>query len=556
MVKFVDHAFFFAVRVNSYFMHILATRINLEGMSNRVKILKAPSSPDVLTAGALEFLVLLHERFGEKRKELLQARKGRQEEIKKGARPDFLRETSSVRSGSWKVAPPPHDLQDRRVEITGPAEAKMLINALNSGAKVFMADLEDSLSPTWENVIQAQVALKAAVRKTLSFENSEGKKYQLNEKTATLVVRPRGWHLIEKNILIDGEAVSGGLFDFAFYFFHNVHETLKRGTGPYFYLPKMESHLEARLWNDVFIFSEQALGVPKGTIRATVLIETILAAFEMNEILYELKDHIVGLNAGRWDYIFSMIKKFCDSKEFILPDRAQVTMTVPFMKAYSELLVQTCHKRGAHAMGGMSAFIPNRKDMTVTENALKKVKEDKIREANAGFDGTWVAHPDLVPVAQAEFDHVLGSHPHQKSKLREDVHVNAQQLLQTQIDGGAVTEQGLRGNIQVAIQYIERWISGVGAAALHNLMEDAATAEIARAQVWQWIRHQVVMTNGAIITQELYRMLRDDELKKLKNSSPTSIEFRYDEAVGILDRLILNSEFIDFLTLLADEKLN
>ncbi len=527
-------------------------------MSNRIKIGKNISgSSEILSSGALEFLLLIHDRFHMRREELLQARVKRQVALRNGAMPTFLKETAQIRSGDWRVASTPHDLQDRRVEITGPAEAKMLINALNSGAKVFMADIEDSLSPTWENVIHAQVALKAAVRRTLTFQNPDnGKTYSLNEKTATLMVRPRGWHLHEKNLLIDGEPVSASLFDFSLFFFHNAHETLKRGTGPYFYLPKMESHLEARLWNEVFEFAQGILGIANGTIRATVLIETILAAYEMDEILFELKDHAAGLNAGRWDYIFSMIKKFSYSKEFILPDRSQITMTVPFMRAYSDLLVKTCHHRNAHAMGGMSAFIPNRKDQVVTENALKKVREDKEREARAGFDGTWVAHPDLVPIAQAEFDKVMGNSPNQRNKLRDDVVVSDRNLTYIKIEGAVVTEAGVRGNIQVAIQYIERWISGVGAAALHNLMEDAATAEISRAQLWQWITHKVTMTTGEVITKELYLDYRNDELKKLKDSSPSQNIFRYDDAVEILDQLVLNHDFIDFLTLQAYDKLN
>ena len=519
--------------------------------SSRIQIVKKPAHADVLTPEALQFLLSIHDRFQATREKLLQARIERQGLIQKGKLPDFLPETASIRSDDWKVAKTPRDLEDRRVEITGPAEPKMLINALNSGAKVFMADIEDSLSPTWDNVILAQHTLKEAVRKTLIFQNPDGKTYRLNEKTATLLVRPRGWHLNEKHLLIDGKPMSGSLFDFSLYFFHNAKELMSRKTGPYYYLPKMESHLEARLWNDVFNFAQDTLQVPRGTIRATVLIETVLAAFEMDEILYELKDHAAGLNAGRWDYIFSMIKKFSFSKDFILPDRAQVTMTVPFMKSYSDLLVKTCHRRGAHAMGGMSAFIPNRKDPGVTENALKKVREDKIREAKAGFDGTWVAHPDLVLVAQKEFDEVLGQNPNQKNKLREDVEAKASDLISIQIENGVVTEAGVRGNIQVAIQYIERWVSGVGAVALHNLMEDAATAEIARAQVWQWITHEVKMTDGRTMSPEVYQLFKTEELKKLKDSSPVPNAFRYDDAVTILDSLVLKPEFTDFLTLIA-----
>ncbi len=524
--------------------------------TSRIKIVKEPKHPDILTPEALQFLLSVHDKFHTTREKLLEARVLRQKRIQNGELPDFLPETASIRSGNWTVAPTPKDLEDRRVEITGPAEPKMLINALNSGARVFMADIEDSLSPTWENVITAQHALKGAVRRNLTFQNPDGKTYKLNDKIATLIVRPRGWHLSEANLLIDDKPVSGSLFDFSLFFFHNAKETLAHGTGPYFYLPKMESHLEARLWNDVFNFAQDSLGLPRGTIRATVLIETVLAAFEMDEILYELRDHAAGLNAGRWDYIFSMIKKFSHSKDFILPDRGQITMAVPFMKAYGDLIVQTCHKRKAHAMGGMSAFIPNRKDPEVTENALRKVREDKEREVKAGFDGTWVAHPDLVAVAQKEFDAVLGTKPNQKDKLREDVKVAAKDLISVKIPGGAITEAGVRGNVQVAIEYIERWISGVGAAALHNLMEDAATAEIARAQVWQWLHLGVPMADGRILTAELYKKIRDEEFKKLKDSAPVGNQFRYDEAVRILDPLILNQEFSDFLTLKAYSYLN
>lgn len=509
---------------------------------------------EILTPSAINFLVSLHDQFQKTRTDLLNARKCRQEDIRSGTLPNFLPETASVRNSEWKVASCPKDLLDRRVEITGPAEPKMLINALNCGAKVFMADIEDSLSPTWENVITAQVALKGAVRRNLSFSSPEGKTYKLNEQIATLIVRPRGWHLEEKHFLIDGKPMSASLFDFGLFFFHNARETLARGTGPYFYLPKMESHLEARLWNSVFNFAQDSLEIPRGSIRATVLIETILAAFEMDEILYELRDHMAGLNAGRWDYIFSIIKKFSHSSEFILPDRSLITMTTPFMKAYSDLLVQTCHKRGAHAMGGMSAFIPNRKDPIVTENALKKVREDKDREARAGFDGTWVAHPDLVPIAQAEFDRVLAGNPNQKSVLRKDVKVSAHDLISTHITGGEFTMQGLRGNVMVAIEYIERWISGVGAAALHNLMEDAATAEISRAQIWQWIKHEVKLKTGEHVNVALYEVVCAEELAKLKAANASTIN-KFEEAAKILDELILSKEFPDFLTTLAYAKL-
>jgi malate synthase len=412
------------------------------------------------------------------REALLKRRAERQERLDAGERPDFLPETKAIREGDWQVAPAPADLLDRRVEITGPVERKMMINALNSGAKIFMSDLEDSLSPSWENVIQGQINLYDAVRRTITFDNPDGRKYQLNEQTAVLLLRPRGWHLPEKHVLVDGEKISASLFDFGLHFFHNAQELLSRGSGPYYYLPKLESHLEARLWNDVFNFAQDALGVPRGTIRATVLVETILGAFEMEEILYELRDHSAGLNAGRWDYIFSTIKKFRERGDMILPDRAQITMTVPFMRAYTELLVSTCHKRGAHAIGGMAAFIPSRRDAEVNRAALGRVREDKDREARDGFDGSWVAHPDLVPTALESFDKVLGDRPNQRERLREDVAVTGADLQNFDIPGGAVTREGFRMNVDVGLQYINSWLLGNGAAAIYNLMEDAATAEI------------------------------------------------------------------------------
>jgi malate synthase len=508
----------------------------------------------VLTPEAIEFAVRLHREFNGRRRELLQRRQQRQQEFREGAMPDFLSETESVRTGDWRVASCPADLQDRRVEITGPVDRKMMINALNSGAKAFMADIEDSMSPTWENVVAGQVNLMDAVRRTLEFRNPDGKEYRLNDEIATLLVRPRGWHLPEKNVQVDGEPISASLFDFGLYFFHNAKETLDRGTGPYFYLPKLESHLEARLWNDVFNFAQDERGVPRGTIRATVLIETILAAFEMEEILYELREHMAGLNAGRWDYIFSMIKRFRHRDDMILPDRAQVTMGVPFMRAYAELLVRSCHKRGAHAIGGMAAFIPNRRDPTVTENALKKVTEDKEREANAGFDGTWVAHPDLVSVAGEIFDRVLAEKPNQKDRLREDVSVRGEDLLNTKIEGAAITEQGVRTNIDVGVQYIAAWLGGTGAAAIYNLMEDAATAEISRAQLWQWIRHGAEMNDGEPVTQDLYRRIRDEEVGRLVEQDPGNAD-GYRNAAKLMDELVLTDEFVEFLTLPAYREL-
>jgi malate synthase len=517
--------------------------------SSQIEILgqSSPESQKVFTPEALAFVAELHRQFNGTRRALLDKRVERQQRIDAGERPDFLKETAEIRNGSWKVAACPDDLQDRRVEITGPVERKMMINALNSGAKVFMADFEDSLSPTWENVVHGHINCMDAVRRTIRFDSPEGKSYALKDRTATLVVRPRGWHLEEKHLRFDGQPASASLCDFGFYFFHNARESIKRGSGPYFYLPKLESHLEARLWNDVFVHAQSALGIPKGSIRATVLIETILAAFEMEEILYELREHMAGLNAGRWDYIFSAIKKFRGSPDFILPDRAQVTMAVPFMRAYAEQLVAACHKRGAHAIGGMSAFIPNRKDPRVTESALAKVREDKDRESKAGFDGTWVAHPDLVAVAQEIFDRVLGANPNQKSKLRDDVRPDARALVDLRIPGGKITESGLRTNVDVALQYVERWLSGTGAAAIHNLMEDAATAEISRAQIWQWIRHGARLDAGAPVTADLYMKIRDEELAKLGGAA----QGRYREAAEILDRLILNEEFAEFLTVPA-----
>ncbi|MEO8285108.1 MAG: malate synthase A [Chloroflexota bacterium] len=506
-----------------------------------------PAFEGILTADALDFLAALSRRFSLTRQSLLEARAERQAAIEAGALPDFLHQTAEVRASDWSVAPIPADLQSRRVEITGPAERKMMINALNSGANVFMADLEDSLSPTWENVVGGQVNLMDAVRRTIEFTGPEGKSYRLNKEIAVLLVRPRGWHLVEKHVLVDGEPISASLFDFGLYFFHNAHELLKRGSGPYFYIPKLESHLEARLWNDVFNFAQDALTIERGTIKATMLIETILAAFEMDEILYELRDHAAGLNAGRWDYIFSIIKKFRDRPDFVLPDRVQVTMAVPFMRAYSQLLVKTCHRRGAHAIGGMAAFIPSRRDPEVNRVALARVSEDKEREAADGFDGTWVAHPDLVSVALEQFDKVLGSKPHQKERLREDVHTTAADLLNTHIEGGKITEAGVRLNISVALQYINSWLLGNGAAAINNLMEDAATAEISRAQLWQWIRHAATLDDGRTVDGYLYTDIRDEELAKLEASGA----YRYHEAALILDGLVLAPTFADFLTIPA-----
>ena len=512
----------------------------------------------LLTRDALEFLADLHRHFDRTRQDLLRRRAERQARIDHGDTFDFLPETASVRQGSWKIGPLPADLHDRRVEITGPTDRKMMINALNSGAKVFMADFEDANTPAWRNVLDGQLNLLDAVRRTLEFTSPEGKEYRLNRETATLLVRPRGWHLPEKHVLIDHAPISGSLADFGFYFFHNAKELRSRGTGPYFYLPKMESHREARLWNDVFRFAEEALGIPIGTVKATVLIETIPAAFEMEEILYELRDHAAGLNAGRWDYIFSLIKKFRGRKEFILPDRARVTMTVPFMRAYTNLLVKTCHRRGAHAIGGMAAFIPSRKDPDANEIALAKVREDKIREANDGFDGTWVAHPDLVPVATDVFDGFLKSRPNQIDRLREEVRASAKDLLDVRVPGGAVTETGVASNVSIAIQYLESWFRGVGAAAIANLMEDTATAEIARSQIWQWVHHRVRLHDGPTLNQEHVRELEDRELSKIRTSMGDEAFSRgkFREARSLFDEIVLRQDFVEFLTIPAYERID
>jgi malate synthase len=506
-----------------------------------------PGSDRVLTDESLAFVADLQRRFGPVRLDLLRRREERQAELDAGVMPDFLPGTLDVREDDWTVAPAPADLDDRRVEITGPAEPKMMINALNSGARVFMADLEDALSPTWANVVGGQAALMDAVRGTLTFDSPEGKSYRVGERPATLLVRPRGWHLVESNVLVDDVPISASLFDAGLYLFHNAAERVARGTGPYFYLPKLESHHEARLWNEVFVHAQTALGVPRGSVRATVLIETILAAFEMDEILYELREHAAGLNAGRWDYLFSAIKKFRTDPSIATPDRAQLTMTVPFMRAYTELLVQTCHRRGAHAIGGMAAFIPNRRDPAVTEVALAKVRDDKERESRDGFDGTWVAHPDLVPIATEVFDGVLGAAPNQKHRLREEVSVTAADLLDLSVAGGRVTEVGLRANIRVALAYLDSWLRGVGAAAIDNLMEDAATAEISRSQLWLWITQQPSLEDGRVVDPGLYASIRDEELARLREGG----EGRLADAAELLDRLVLADDFAEFLTLRA-----
>src|SRR3982075_73711 len=524
-------------------------------------VLKGPISgraSEVLTRDALEFVAGLQREFGGRRLELLKLRDERQARLDGGGSPGFLPGTKPVRESEWRVAPAPKDLQDRRVEITGPTDRKMLINALNSGARVFMADFEDANTPTWANLVEGQVNLIDAIERRIDFTSPEGKDYRLNEKVATLLVRPRGWHLEERPLKPEDKPVSGSLFDFGLYFFHNAKRLLGKGSGPYFYLPKLESHLEARLWNDVFNFAQDDLGVPRGTIRATVLIETILAAFEMEEILYELREHSSGLNAGRWDYIFSIIKKFRNRPEFVLPDRAQVTMTVPFMRAYTELLVKTCHRRGAFAMGGMAAFIPSRKDPEVSAAALAKVKEDKDREANDGFDGTWVAHPDLVPTATEAFDRVLGDRPNQLERQRPDVSVTEAQLIQVRVPDGSITENGLRMNVSVGIQYLESWMRGVGAAAINNLMEDVATAEISRSQVWQWIRHSSRLSEGPRVSADLVREIADDELGQIRQRLGEDgwKESRFGDARAVFEEVALDESFPAFLTLSAQRHLD
>src|SRR5262245_4826385 len=509
-----------------------------------------PETSRVLTPEAVAFLARLQRAFGARREELLARRAIRQAALDSGAGLDFLPETRAVRDdAAWRVAPIPPDLERRHVEITGPTDRKMLINALNSGAEVFMADFEDANAPTWSNMVEGQANLIDAIERRLEFTSPEGKEYRLNPKTAVLMVRPRGWHLVEKHVSVDGRPMSGSLFDVRLYLFHNHARLAARGTGPYFYLPKMESHLEARLWNDVFLEAQRALGMAKGTIRATVLIETIPAAFEMDEILFELRDHITGLNAGRWDYMFSAIKKFRNHPGFMFPDRGQVTMTAPFLRAYALLLVRTCHRRGAHAMGGMAAFIPSRRDAAVNATALARVREDKERETADGFDGTWVAHPDLVPVARESFDRTLGARPHQKDRLREDVRVTARDLTDFTIAGGAITEKGVRHNISVALQYIEAWLRGSGAVAIFNLMEDTATAEISRAQLWQWLHRGARMDDGRAVDEALYRRLADEEQARLETPPAGGQGGRYDRARKTLDRLVLDPDFMDFLTL-------
>jgi malate synthase len=506
---------------------------------------------EVLTAEALELLADLHRRFNPRRLELLAARRARQAELDAGKLPDFLEQTRAIRMGDWRVAPAPADLQDRRVEITGPVERKMIINALNAPAKAFMADFEDSSTPTWLNMIQGQVNLKDAVRRTISWHDpATGKDYRLREQPAVLLVRPRGWHLPEKHVRIDGQPTSGSLFDFVVYLVNNHAELARRGTGPYYYLPKLESHLEARLWNDVITYAQERLGIARGTVKVTVLIETILAAFEMDEILYELREHIVGLNCGRWDYIFSYIKKFRNRPDFVLPDRSSVTMDRHFLKSYVDLLIKTCHRRGAHAMGGMAAQIPIRDDPAANEAAMAKVRADKQREARAGHDGTWIAHPGLAPVALEAFDSVMRG-ANQLGVLREEVQVGAADLLQR--PEGAVTEEGVRHNIRVGIQYVEAWLRGTGCVPLYNLMEDAATAEISRAQLWQWLRHGVRLGDGRVLNLALFNELLGEELERIHAEiGRDALAGRvFPTATRLFTNMVTAAEFDDFLTLPA-----
>ncbi len=522
----------------------MMTTTNVEGLIITTDV--AGEYLRILTPEALKFLTQLSRKFESTRLALLERRIARQAEINHGALPAFLHATAYIREGAWTVAPIPNDLLDRRAEITGPVDRKMMINALNCGANVFMADLEDANSPSWENSVQGQINLQDAVDGTITFVNPDGKSYKLADKVATLLVRPRGWHLVEKHVLVDGKPISASLFDFGLYFFHNAKALLAKGSGPYFYLPKMESHLEARLWNDVFNFAQDEIGVPRGSIRATVLIETILAAFEMDEILFELRDHSAGLNCGRWDYIFSFIKKFSSRPDFVLPNRALVSMDRHFLNSYVQLLIQTCHKRGIHAMGGMAAQIPIKGDPEANEKAFEKVRQDKLREVKAGHDGTWLAHPALVPVAKEVFDEYMKG-PNQIDNKRLDVKVTAADLLQ--VPGGEITEQGLRLNVDVGIQYMAAWLNGNGAVPIYNLMEDAATAEISRSQVWQWVKHGAKLNDGRIVTVELVREIIAEEAKKLQSKPGTAL------ASQLFESMITKPEFTEFLTLVGYDHL-
>ncbi|MBK0865795.1 MULTISPECIES: malate synthase A [unclassified Saccharopolyspora] len=523
-----------------------------------VQVLGGPveRGAEILTGEALDFIAGLQRKFGARRDELLARRKQRRDEAARNGRLDFLEETREVRESDWQVATPPADIADRRVEITGPTDRKMSVNALNSGARVWLADLEDANTPHWENVVSGQVNLYDVVRKQVELSTPEGKQYKLRDDVqhAVPLVRPRGWHFDEKHLLVDGKPVVGALVDFGLYFFHNARELVNRGSGPYFYLPKMESHLEARLWNEVFTHAQQELGIPHGTIRGTVLIETFPAAFEMEEILYELRDHSAGLNAGRWDYLFSVIKTFRESDRYILPDRNTVGMTAPFMRAYTELLVRTCHKRGAFAIGGMAAFIPNKKDPEANEKAMNKVHEDKKREAGDGFDGSWVAHPGLVEICYEEFDAVLGDKPNQIDRKREDVAITADDLLAVDQTPGQKTIEGLRAAVDVGVRYIASWLGGNGAAAIHNLMEDAATAEISRSQIWQWLHNDVVLAGGEQVTADLVRQVLADTEKSLRAEEGFPND-NLGRAIELFEQVAVADEFVDFLTLPAYEAL-
>jgi malate synthase len=528
----------------------MSTTIHLSGVEILAPV--PESYATILTPEAVAFIVDLHRTFNTRRKELLDARRERQKRLDAGERPNFLEETRSIRESAWTVAPLPADILDRRVEITGPVDRKMIINALNSGAKVFMADFEDSSTPTWNNLLDGHMNLRDAIRRTITYADpATGKQYKLNDKVAVLFVRPRGWHLEERHVLVDGQPMSGSIFDFGLYFFHNAKELLSRGSGPYFYLPKMESHVEARLWNDIFIRVQKEIGIPQRSIKATVLIETILASFEMDEILYELRDHSAGLNCGRWDYIFSFIKKFSNDARAILPDRARVTMTTHFMRSYSKLAIKTCHKRNVHAMGGMSAFIPIKSDPVANDNAIAQVRADKEREAGDGHDGTWVAHPGLVPVALEIFD-LLMPQPNQISKQLPDYHPTANDLLQ--VPEGEITETGLKQNVAIGLGYLEAWLRGIGCVPLFNLMEDAATAEISRAQLWQWVHHKAKLSDGRVIDLPLVEGLIAGELDRQKTAVDSMRFAAYQSAADLMLELVRAPKFIDFLTLSAYQR--
>ncbi len=515
-----------------------------------------PEFKEILTPEALDFAATLAREFDTRRVTLLERRQQVQKRIDQGRLPDFLEETREIRKGNWKIAPVPQDLQDRRVEITGPVDRKMVINALNSGAKTYMADFEDSHAPTWEGTIEGQVNLRDAIDGTIRFASPEGKEYRLGDHLATLIVRPRGWHLVEKHVHVDGKPISGSIFDFGLFFFHNARKLMDKGSGPYFYLPKLESYLEARLWNDIFVRAQNLLDVPQGTIKATVLVETILAAFEMDEILYELREHMAGLNCGRWDYIFSFIKRFRNHPDYLFPDRAQITMTRHCMHSYSLLAIQTCHRRGAHAIGGMAAQIPIKGDPKANEAALSKVRDDKIREAGDGHDGTWVAHPGLVPIALEQFDKAMPQ-ANQVDKLREDVSVSQSDLLK--LPEGTITEAGLRTNVNVGIQYMAAWLSGNGCVPINHLMEDAATAEISRTQVWQWVHHpRANLDDGRQVTLDLFREVKQEEMGKIRRAVGDDWfkTGNYEKAAALFDDIIANPELEEFLTLRAYEQLD